>query len=573
MSTKFDWDSYEPSNAKQTNGSKGSAFDWNSYESDFPIDKGEQTFTESIPEIGKESVKGIARMGLRAGAALVSAPSKAVGGLLQVLSGIGAEGKPGEIKGAGTRMIKSAGDYFQKIGKDGQAQLRKGIENILGESYGSGEEAVTKFAERAADIYGRGPFKGMAIPAIAGGAAGQIAEELGAGEGTQQLAEMGGILGPDLARGVVSLAKQPRYSKSGLRLPSLAEKTGEKLRGVKAKVFPGKKQKLLKEISEQAEGVLAKIKSESLPISKEIEEGIDVTARNQKNLANVEKLGNKMTNKVESNLVSDYLNEIESKIQFGGIPTEEQEQILNLVNKYKSKYGITEGGTRFYTPGQYVKQFRNINKDLNRLYQTKFVHGERLETMGFYEGLKDKIEKTIEEGTPTAYSKLFKESNKEFSQLKRLERFEGIFESITADGVIDPKKLNNYVTSSRKANILRKQIGEEGFNKIKLISKDLSLVQNKLKLVGELGVGDLVKSATTFGVMKFLGVPFAKTAQITNKVTQLGRGYLLTSPQGARDVSNFLKAVKSGSKKAATRYLLKLDKNIQKYEEESKKSK
>jgi hypothetical protein len=216
-----------------------------------------------------------------------------------------------------------------------------------------------------------------------------------------------------------------------------------------------------------------------------------------------------------------------------------------------------------------VKQFRNINKDLTTLYQTKFVHGERLETMRFYEGLKENITKTLKDGTPESFVNLFKETNKGFSQLSRIDRFNSIMEKVTTNGVIDAKMFNKYITDPKKANILRKQIGQEGFDRLKLISNDLSKVQNNLKLVGELGVSDLVSSATTYGILRFFGIPSIVTKGIATgkKIVELGRGYLLTSPQGARDVRNFLKAVQSGQKKAIRFYLLKMDENAKKYEE------
>jgi len=568
MSTEFDWSQYKTLPSTPTTNHP-TTFDWNQYENiEMPKLPIQQTLGEQALEIGTESAKGLARTGLRGGAALVAAPSKAIGGLLQLLSQIGTEGKRGEIKGMGTRMIRAAGNYFQKAGKEGQEQLKQGIEKLLGQSYGSAEEALAQGVERIATIYGSGPFKGMVLPSVVGGAAGQTAKELGLPEWAQQIAEFSGVLGPDLVKGLISLAKQPRYAESGLQLPSIAEKTGEKLRGLKAKVFGGRKEQVYRNVSDQAEKLITKIKQENLPLTKEIEEGIDVSARTQKNLENVQTLANKMTNKIESKPISDYLNEIENKIQFGGVPTNEQEEILKLISKYRNRFGELEGATRFYTPSQYVKQFRNINKDLTNLYQTKFVHGERLDTMRFYEGLKDNITKTLEQGTPEAFTNLFKETNKEFSQLSRIERFNQIMENVTSEkGVIEATKLRNYVNNPKKANILRKQIGKEGFDKLRLISNDLSKVQNKLKLVEELDLGSALKSGLALKVLTSLKIPVLGGVHLTQKGTQIARGYMLTSPQGTRDVLNFLRAIQSGNKKAIRSYALRLDENAQKYED------
>jgi len=568
MTSSFNWDSLQgidtniTTATSQVNQDEG--FSWEAMEG-----IKEKTKAKQAAEVGIESIKGLGRIGARGAASLLSAPAKGIGGLLQLLSQLGEEGKPGEVKGAGTRTIKNIGDWFQRIGSEGQEQLKTQIESLLGTPYGSGEEALSGLTERIADIYGRGPFKGMVAPSIAGGAAGEAVKQLGGGEQAQQIAEIGGIFGPSIVKGLPNLIKKPITSKSGLNLPKIAEETSDKLRGIKPKVLRSRKEELYKNVSDQSENLIGKIKVEKLPLSKEIEEGVDVVGRTQKNLEKVNKIASKMTNKIEPVLISDYLNEIENKIQFGGVPTGEQNDILKLVDKYKEKFGELQGGTRFYTPSQYLKQFRNINKDLNNLYQTKFVHGERLDTMRFYEGLKGEITKTLEEGTPESFTNLFKEANKDFSQVSRIERFDKIMESVTDNGIINANKLNSYISNPKKANVLQKQIGKQGFDKLRLISKDLSKVQNKLKLVGELGLPEIIKSSLTYGALSWLGVPkgIMRVAAGGKKLAELGRGYMLTSPQGARDVSNFLKAVQSGSKKAIRSYLLKMDRNAKKHED------
>lgn len=160
MTSNFDWSKYEEakpsSEQKVTPVEQDNTFNWKQYEQD---STGQtyvppKSFIEQSWEDIKQVPSGIARTTLRGGAALLSAPSKAIGGLLHALSSMGVDGKQGEVKGMGTRMVKAAGDYFQKLGKEGQDQLKQGIENILGKSYSTGEEAITKGVERIATIYG-----------------------------------------------------------------------------------------------------------------------------------------------------------------------------------------------------------------------------------------------------------------------------------------------------------------------------------------------------------------------------------------------------------------------------------
>jgi hypothetical protein len=528
---------------------------------------------EALKETAIETGKGMVRIGATGLNTYLAAPSKGIGGLLQTLSSIGNEGEEGEIKGMGTKLISKAGEWFSKIGNEGQAQIKADIEKYLGKPYGTAEEALTNFVEKYADIRGSLPIKGMNVPALSGAGLSEIGKQLGASESTQQALETIGMVGRDLGKGIASLIKEKTTSPSGLQLPKIVEKIGEKIKGLKAKVFSGKKAEVYKNVSEQSEKLINEIRNERLPLAKEIEEGVDVEGKINENLSKVQSLAKKLPMKIESNLISDYLDTVEQKIQFGGIPTNEQEDILKVIEKYRKAYQVSPSGTRMYTPDQYLQQFRNINKDLNSLYQTKFVHGERLDTMKFYEGLKGKITETFEKSTPKEFADLFKETNKDFSQLNRLERFNQIMEKITENGIIDAKKLNSYITDTKKANILRKQIGNDGFEKLKLISNDLSKVQNKLKLVEEIGVKDIVKSALTLKILTSLKVPFGPAVQATKKGMELARGYILTSPQGTRDVQNFLRSVHSGNKKAILNSVRQMDEHVQKYEKESNPTK
>jgi len=101
---------------------------------------------------------------------------------------------------------------------------------------------------------------------------------------------------------------------------------------------------------------------------------------------------------------------------------------------------------------------------------------------------------------------------------------------------------------------------------MKAISKDLMLAKEKMGLIKEIGPGSLVKAALTGHVLKFLGMGFGKTALLGKEAIGLARGYMLSSPKAQRDVTNFLKAVRSGSKRSMKLFLIKLDDGIREYE-------
>lgn len=509
-----------------------------------------------------EGFKGTGRLIGKTAIAATAAPAKGIGGLLNLISKAGVEGDGSGLKGAGTRMVKSAGKWFSDVGEQGQRQLLKELESLIGKSSSKFEDVSTGIATRAADIYGSGPFKGMGAASVAGGTAGELAKELGGGELSQTLAEIGGMGLPGIAKGLTALERTPKVAESGLQLPKIIEK--ESIKGIKPKISESRKEKILSNVTKQSEELIEKIKKEKIPISKEIDQGIDVSAKNEQNFDKISIIASKLPEKIKASNISDYLKSVKNRISESPIPSDEQENILKLVDKFGEKFG----GKNAYLAKDYLNQYRNINKDIKSLYETKFVHGERLETMKFFEGLKNSMAKTLEEGTPKGFAELFNETNKEFSSIKKLEKFENIMASVqSSDGRLNPDKLNRFLSNNKKSNVLRKQIGDDGFNKIKAISDDLYKTKDKMKLF-ETEKFDFIKNEAGATILKYLGFPFAGKiagALLGKESIARIRGFMLTSTQGAGKISNFLKAIRSQNPKMIKKTATSLVSEFSKY--------
>jgi hypothetical protein len=512
-----------------------------------------------------EAGKGFGRVAGRAAISGAAAPSKTIGGLLDLLGSIYPEDEG--FRGAPRKGIKGLGDIFTQAGEGGQEYLKGLLEDALGESYSTGEEALAGFSEKAADLYARGPFKGTAIPSLIGGAAGQAAKSLGLSEGAQSAAEMLGFGSRDIAKGLKSLVPEKIVEKSGLILPKIIEKTKEGMKFLTPRSFAGSKKNAYEKVSKQAEEMIADIRKRSLPISEEFEKGVNVEARLNKDLNKVDSLASKMENKIESSFVSDYLDSVEKKIRSVPVPSEEEREILKLVDTYRKQFGTSSGGSRFYSPKQYVDQYRKVNKDAKTLYETSLAKGKRTDTRKFYEGVNDSIEKTLVDGTPKEFSELFKQTNAEYSQVQKLQGFENTLSGVMENGVIDSKKLRNIFRSPSKSKALRGQIGSEGFDRLRLISNDLSKVQSKLGLVKEMGLMDLVKSGSSGLFLNKIGMGFAIPFQVGKKISDVAVGEYLLSDKGYRDWASFYKALQSGSKKSVEASIRNLDKSFSEYED------
>ena len=588
MSSEFDWDSLEGLPPQQAESPQEDFFD----QFETLRNKEGRTVSQDLVEIPK----ALGRVSGRTATSLIAAPSKGVGGLAQLLGKLdklfNPEDMPTQFERWAAKQLQTSlrnltkgGDFLQESGEFFQEYLNHELEKRLGTSDSQLEESIAQFSEGAADIFGRLPLAELAIPSLIGSFLKQIAKELGAPEWAQETAEIAGYLGKDIPKTMKMLIPKTVKEKSGLILPKIVEKTEKGTRLMKPSVFPGKKNDVYTNVAKDSEKLINEIKAKSLPMSVEIEKGVDVAGKLEVRLGELQRQSGTMNQKIESNYINDYLKKTKAKIHKAPVPTQEQKAILKRINEYERKYtpkkpklkknkkGKYERSTlpkkRYYTPREYIQQYRNINADTKKLHATKWLEGEQKETRVFYRGLKDSISETIESDTPEYFSKLFKETNAEYHQLSKLNSFEATMERLTEKGTLDSKKLENIFKSDKQSSILKKQLGEEGHERLRAISKDLSKVKDKLNIVKELGIGDVVKSSLTYAITGMLGIPYAHQIQIGKKTIELARGYMLMNPKGFRDVKNLLKAIQSGSKKVIRKYLLELDKNAQEFEKTS----
>jgi hypothetical protein len=398
--------------------------------------------------------------------------------------------------------------------------------------------------------------------------AGQTTEELGGGPIAQSLAELLTFASPDIAANLSKLAKKEVTAPSGLVLPKVVEREGKEFGKMKPIATAKTIQKAEESLANQSEKLIHEIKSTEIPISKAVEQGIDVDARNSAMLNKVTKLAEKIPNPLESKEISDYLNNYRNEILKVPKPSSEKEAILKEIDEFLKHYDTSQGGTRFYPAKTLIDQFRDINKDMSKIYETNLVFGKRPETIKFYEGLKDSIEKTFENQAPKEFSDLFKFSNKQYSEARKLENFEKLMEQLETDGSLDIKKLSKFMKNERKSRGLKRQIGEDAYQRMQSIGSDLEKAQKNLKLIEKVGTSDVVKSMIVGGALKLLGIPLVLPYKVSKGAVQFARGYMLTSPQGTRDVKNFLRASRSGNIKAIENTLINFDNHAKEWAKE-----
>ena len=538
---------------------------WDQY-----VTKEEPTLKERAKEVPVEAVKGLGRLTARGAASLLAAPSKGIGGLLTLISKLGEEGRPG------TQMLQSAGQYFTGLGEQGQAQLKGGIEKLMGTSYGSGEEALTKFTERVADIYGRLPLKGMAVPSILGGAGGQVAEEMGAPPEVQMLAELAGMTTQDIGRGLSSLIKKPIGVKAiapakeaiGVTLPKIAEKERKISKVLKPTVLPGAVAKAERKLLQEGEEALQAIKRTKLPIAQQIEEGKPV-----------EEITNKMFKKISSDAetlpgpinTDNMIKAIESKlIKYKKARTPSTTEAQAIKSGESLIKDLRAGDMSMK---ELVAQYRSNNKTSKSLIEKTLTEGKQPESLEVYQSFNDAIAKEIEKHpeATTLFKRLFKTSNANFTQLRKIDQYESIIKSaVDANGVFSPKKFSRVFKDPGKVRRLNKIVGIDGVNNLKKVSGDLVNAQDALSKIDPLKMKDVFLGSPL--LLKYLGIPGGKavTAAVTLKRgADVAYGYYLMRPQSRVLLNKVTKSIKANKFDQARKAALALETGFKERQKET----
>jgi hypothetical protein len=237
----------------------------NKQQNKFP-EFGEIIEEKTIPKEGfltdlKEGAKGLGRVGLKTGAALAAAPAKSVGGMLNLLSMIGEKGRPG------TKMIQSAAKYFSNLGEENQKFLKGKIEKLLGKPFGTGEEAITRYAENIAENVGQMPMKALLVPSAIGGFLGQTAEEVNAPSWMKTAAEIAPLAFPSFSKQLATTGKNKQLIEWGREM-GMTEKEltpliqSERKQGFLSKFAKkkGRAEKALKESKEALSNIYGKLR-------------------------------------------------------------------------------------------------------------------------------------------------------------------------------------------------------------------------------------------------------------------------------------------------------------------------
>jgi hypothetical protein len=279
----------------------------------------------------------------------------------------------------------------------------------------------------------------------------------------------------------------------------------------------------------------------------------------------VEKIASSRTEKIPSDLIKRSLNkEIRSPLKKGISPSEYEKVYRKELKKLSKEIPFNE-----FSIQQAYEQYRKNNKSARGYYEPgaskDFNRGKRDALSTYNKAIGEAFEKVLPD---SEFNRLFKFSNKRFSELKDLERIDEFFNKTFKDGKINYKEAKSLFKNESLERSFKNTLGEKSYKDLQGILDDFVSTEKSMSLLKkgeELGVKDLAKYAKKWAISSW----WAKGAAL--KDMSMGvRNSLLSNPQFRLEWKNGLQNYKRGKFAKAVESFKKLDEMV---EEESKNQK
>lgn len=255
-----------------------------------------------------------------------------------------------------------------------------------------------------------------------------------------------------------------------------------KPRAVDSKVAPytsiGKQtqKKAIEKLNAEAGNIAKEKVHEHLPVTKQIEQGVDFKGFFTNQFSHLEKAAERSGARVDITPVSDLLEKTLEK--YRGIPKLHSEAV-KIVNESKSFYKKPPTSV-----SKLLKTYRSNNSKLRSIYETSRLKGTQKEYADFLVDQNKAIAQSFREslGKDSKWVKQFDRLNNGFKEWKNgqntLREMDGFF-----GGRLTPRSLEKLGNDPRTQQKLALSIGEDGAKEIGQIAKDLKLAQDSIKSI------------------------------------------------------------------------------------------
>lgn len=390
----------------------------------------------------------------------------------------------------------------------------------------------------------------------AGFTPGSLSQKVVGGATAEGLKE--GLIYAGVPEPVAELVALPGGTMAGAKSPSITTSTVSKPSGLTTRQFESIKtptkvpeakiSKINEKVETEFKGIADKIfeKSPIYDVQSAIKEGPLYKDSVVKEFEKVQELADSLPETITSRDITDKLTKNVSPKRTKGFMDSESDKayknVLQSLIEESPKEDIP------ITPGKLVEQYRKNNEELGKLFepgQSKAYNAGKAEA---YLDYNKAIAETIENEYPNSeFSKLFKESNKKWSQIKDAEAISEYMDKVFEGGKINFKQATKAFDDKRLSYSLERSLGKEGYRDFKQLVNDMVSIKyplSKLKGLPAKSTEEYAKSFLPFLISKSYGATKLAFKTITEGRQKLWE-FMLDKPKYRIQWKNGIKSLKS----------------------------
>lgn len=452
--------------------------------------------------------------------------------------------------------------YMQAIKGASEAfPTQSNIEKLVEEKTGIPLEAKTNFQKgiKLASTAGKlspGSLTQKGVAAVTAPSVSTGLKEIGVPE---TLSDIGGLVAAGGASAITPAATIEKVTKpSGM--------TTKRFEGLTkpVKVSEARHTKISESIEKDFRGIADKLLEEA-PVGKTasaMKEDSAFKSKIGELFQDVEKLSEDIPNKFSTNLIKKQIADKRNAKKSPGFTEGEFEQAYK---KNMSKF-LKDTPAKQITSKDLVAQYRANNKALGELYEPSKSPGfnrAKKEALLDYNKI---IADTIESGFPDSeFSKLFKFSNKKWSEIKDVEAINAFMDDLFK-GKVRYEKGEKFFKKHNLETTFKRALGEENFPKFKTLMNDLMSTKEAYSLIKKAqdkGMGDWTKNG-----IAYLVNPKIMAGKVGLDVARKSYKALLDKPKLTIVWSDAIKDAKKGNFSAAQAKFELLNKEINQIEDQ-----
>jgi hypothetical protein len=335
----------------------------------------------------------------------------------------------------------------------------------------------------------------------------------------------------------ISTNTAPERFESGLLKPAAVDAKNHHL----ALITKEKQKKVIDQLDRDAQRIIREKVEKHVPISKEIQEGVDFKEKYWKGFGELKKVAEKANPSIDISPLSSFFRE--SVGQYRGIPRPHKDarDVLQEVRAFQN---------RAPTDLKSLLRVRRSNgKKLEEIYDKRLLSGHRSEYADFLNRMNKKIDESIGKTLPedSAWFKKYTQLNSQFSQYKKGEDTLKMLEPLLREK-LNTATLTRLAESPDKQKHLRIKMGEKGASEIIQLAKDLRKARESIKKIPAKDFNKFDAIWPISWVFKPAGV--ATTLKKGVDYARRGYGYVLSSPKRVEALDEMVNAVSKNDLKA-----------------------